>query len=271
MAAGTIPQLPLSGGVVPRPGRRLRRVATSLGGTVLLLALWQLLVRVFDVPIYIVPAPTDIGASLVDDAGLLAANLWPTALESVAGFLIGNLVAIGLAVVFVHSQTLERTLFPIAIVIRTVPIVAVAPVLVLLLGNGYSPKIAIAALISFFPTLVNMVRGFESVDPQSVELFRVLSASRWELFWKVRVYSSLPYLFSSLKIAATSSVIGAIVAEWIGSNQGLGALIIDATFNFRTPLLYSTMVVASVLAIVFFALIGLIERLVVTWDAETAP
>lgn len=244
---------------------------TSVAGGITLILVWQLIVSVFEIPLYIVPAPTDVAASLVDDFATLMRNLWPTALESVAGFLIGNVVAIILAVVFVHNATVERSLFPVAIVIRTVPIVAVAPVLVLMLGNGYAPKITIAALISFFPTLVNMVRGFHSVDPQAVELFRVLSASRWEIFWKVRAYSSLPFLFSSLKIAATSSVIGAIVAEWIGANQGLGALIIDATFNFRTALLYSTMVVASLLALAFFFLISAIERRVVTWEVEVSP
>lgn len=262
-------QVPLSSGV--RRTNRLRATVTSFAGGVALIVLWQLVVWLLDVPLYVVPAPTDVARSLVEDFDILQANLWPTALESVAGFAIGNLVAVGLAVVFVHNATIERTMFPVAVVIRTIPIVAVAPVLVLMLGNGYAPKIAIAALISFFPTLVNMVRGFHAVDPQAIELFRVLSASRAEVFWKVRFYSSLPYLFASLKIAATSSVIGAIVAEWIGANQGLGALIIDATFNFRTPLLYSTMVVASLLALAFFFLIGFIERRVVTWKADVNP
>lgn len=261
--------VPLSLGV--RQINPLVAAATSVAGGIGLIVLWQLVVTVLSVPVYIVPAPTDVAGSLVNDFDVLMQNLWPTAVESVAGFLIGNVVAIVLAVVFVHNAALERSLFPVAIVIRTVPIVAIAPVLVLMLGNGYAPKIAIAALISFFPTLVNMVRGFHSADPQAIELFRVLSASRWEIFWKVRAYSSLPFLFSSLKIAATSSVIGAIVAEWIGANAGLGALIIDATFNFRTPLLYSTMVFASVLALAFFLVISLVERRVVTWEVEVSP
>jgi len=123
-------------------------------------------------------------------------------------------------------------------------------------------------LISFFPTLVNMVRGLQAVDQQSLELLRVLSASRREVFFKVRIFASLPYLFSSLKIAATSSVIGAIVAEWVGSQQGLGYLIIQATYNFRVPLLWATMIVASIFATLFFAVIGIAEKLVVTWDAK---
>ena len=257
----------VSGGSVRRQSPA-RRVLMSIVGTVVLLAVWQGVVTVFNVPMYVVPSPTAVAGSLVDDFPMLLRNLWPTAFESVMGFIIGNLFAILLAILFVHSMVMERTVYPLAIMLRTVPVVAIAPVLVLLLGNGYAPKIAIAALIAFFPTLVNMFRGLNAVDSQTVELFRVLSASRWEVFWKLRVYASLPYLFSALKIAATASVIGAIVAEWIGSTKGLGALIINATFNFQTPLLYSTMVVASALALVFFYVVGLTERLVVRWNVE---
>lgn len=248
-----------------------RRALLPLAVPVAIIAAWQLVSVVFAIPTYIVPAPSEVWVSLTTNWSLLLDNAWPTAVESVLGFLVGNGIAIVLAVLFVHWKAAERALMPVAVFVRTIPIVAVAPVLVILLGTGYAPKVAIAALISFFPTLVNMVRGLESVDKESLELLRVLSASRSEVFWKVRTYASLPYLFSSLKIAATSSVIGAIVAEWIGSQTGLGYLIIQATYNFNTPLLYATMTVASVIAVVFYGLIGVIERLVVTWDAKVAP
>lgn len=250
---------------------RLKKALLPLAVAVGLIGTWQLVCTAFGVPTYIVPSPVEVWDSLVTNWSMLMQNTWPTAMESVLGFLLGNAVAVLLAVLFVHWKPAESALMPVAVFVRTIPIVAVAPVLVIILGTGYSPKIAIAALISFFPTLVNMVRGFEAVDKQSLELLRVLSASRREVFFKVRVFASLPYLFSSLKISATSSVIGAIVAEWIGSQKGLGYLIIQATYNFNTPLLYATMTVASVMAVVFFAVIGLVERLVVTWDAEQAP
>jgi NitT/TauT family transport system permease protein len=251
--------------------RRARRALLPLAVTVALIAVWQAVCSLFGVPTYIVPSPARVWAATVDNWSMLVSNTWPTALESLLGFAVGNGVAILLAVLFVHWKPAERALMPVAVFVRTIPIVAVAPVLVILLGTGYGPKIVIAALISFFPTLVNMVRGLESVDKQSLELLRVLSATRREVFWKVRVFASLPYLFSSLKISATSSVIGAIVAEWIGSQQGLGYLIIQATYNFNTPLLYATMTVASVMAVVFFAAIGICERLIVTWNTEPAP
>lgn len=264
----------VSGPETPPRARRHHgpaRLLLPLGVAAAIVALWQITTVVFNIPTYIVPSPVEVWDSLRANWAMLIENTWPTFIESVAGFFLGNGVAILLAVLFVHWKTAERALMPVAVFVRTIPIVAVAPVLVIMFGQGYTPKILIAALISFFPTLVNMVKGLESVDKQSIELLRVLSASRSEVFWKVRVYASLPYLFASLKIAAGNVVIGAIVAEWIGSQQGLGYLIIQATYNFNTPLLYATMTVASIMAVVFFALVGLVERLVVTWEAEVAP
>ena len=260
-------------GVPRRPPRtpwqgHLRTAFWVVLGFVVTIAVWQSIITIRDVPNYVVPPPGDVWESLNSDFDTLWSNTKPTAIESIGGFLIGSLGAIVLAIVFVHSRIISRMFLPIVIVIRTIPVVAIAPVLVLMLGNGLAPKIVIAALISFFPTLVNMVEGLQSVDSQSVELFRVLSASKWEVFWKLRIYKSLPFLFASLKIASTASVIGAVVAEWIGSDQGLGALIILATFNFRTSLLYATMVFASILALVLFAAIALLERLVVRWQPE---
>ncbi len=254
----------------PRPPwqAHMRTAFWVILGFVVTIAVWQSIITVRDVPNYVVPPPGDVWESLRTDFDTLLSNAKPTAIESVGGFLIGSLGAIFLAIIFVHSRIMERMFLPIVIVIRTIPVVAIAPVLVLMLGNGLAPKIVIAALISFFPTLVNMVEGLQSVDSQSVELFRVLSASKWEVFWKLRIYKSLPFLFASLKIASTASVIGAVVAEWIGSDEGLGALIILATFNFRTSLLYATMIFASILALALFAAIALLERVVVRWQPE---
>lgn len=251
--------------------KRLRAGAVALGGAAGLLVLWQAIIVGFRVPEYLVPAPSAVWTKgVVANFGLLMQNAVPTALESVLGFAVGNAFAIALAIIFVHNKTLEQTFYPMAVVLRTIPIVAIAPILVLMLGQGYAPKIAIAALISFFPTLVNMIRGLGTVDPQMLELMRVLSANRREVFFKLRIINSLPFLFAALKIATGASVIGAIVAEWIGSDVGLGVLVINATTEFRTPLLYATMVVASLMALLFFGTVVVLERLIVRWEtAET--
>ena len=239
-------------------------LAPFIAASALLMA-WQLYASLFALPIYIAPSPAQIAHTLVTEFPMLMRNFVPTALESLAGFLIGNTVAILLAVVFVHSRRLEAAFYPIAVFINTIPVLAKAPILVLMFGLGMKSKIVIAAFICFFPTLANMVRGLTSVNPSSLELMRVLSASRAEVFWKLRMPSSLPFLFSALKIASTTSVLGAIVGEWIGADLGLGALIIDATHNFRSPLLYATVFVASGWAVAFFAVVSFAERRIVTW------
>lgn len=254
-----------------RKNRTLGRYLIPVGAIAVLIGLWQAVVTVFAIPSYIVPSPVEVWDTLVSEWGTLMANLVPTAVETLLGFLVGNGVAILLAVVFVYSKPIERALFPVAIFIRTIPIVAIAPVLVIMFGSGYTPKVLIAALISFFPTLVNTVRGLESVDTQALELMRVLSATRREVLFRVRVFASLPYLFSALKIAATSAVIGAVVAEWIGAQSGLGYMIVQATYNYRTAELYAAMVVTSLFASACFAVVGLAERLVVRWDTEDKP
>lgn len=242
-----------------------RRRLLPLGAILLFLLLWWQAVVQFDIKPFIAPSPVAVAGVLVERFGILMTNLAPTAIEAVCGFLLGNLAAISLATVFVYRKTMEEALFPIAVMVNTIPVVAKAPILVLLLGNGMEPKIAIAAIICFFPTLVNMTRGLRDVRPEQLELMRILSASPREVFFRIRVPNALPYLFSALKIAASTAVIGAIVGEWIGSNIGIGALIIQATYNFDSPLLYATIVVGSTFSALFFGVISLLERTTLRW------
>ena len=196
----------------------------------------------------------------------MLANLAPTAMEAIIGFVIGNAAAMALATVFVHHKIAEEAFFPIAVMVHTIPVVALAPIFVLLLGNGLAAKAAIAAFICFFPTLVNLTRGLRAVSPQQMELMRILSASPAEIFLKLRLKTALPYLFSALKIAAVTSVIGAIVGEWIGATTGIGALIIQATYNFDSALLYASIVVGSLFSACFFGVISALERYFLRWS-----
>lgn len=247
-------------------GTKVRHGLIGLSGAAIGIFLWWAIVEVFNIQEYIVPAPQEVARAFEEDFSTLMSNLWPTAYESLMGFALGNTIGILVAIAFVHSKVIERSFFPVAVFVQTLPLVAIAPVLVLMFGPGATSKIVIAALITLFPTLVNMVRGLNSVSPQTFELFRVMSASRWDTFWKARTFASLPFLFSSLKIASTTAVIGAIVAEWVGADKGLGYLIINATYNFQTPLLYAAMIVASLFALTLFLITSLVERRVVTWD-----
>ncbi|CDX28733.1 ABC transporter, permease protein [Mesorhizobium sp. SOD10] len=230
-----------------------------LGAASILLA-WQYLLPLLGVPAYIVPTPTAIFGVFQKNFSLLVDNLRPTLIEALAGFVIGNLAAVLLAVLFVHSRVLQAAYFPIVLFFNTIPILALSPIIILIFGLGMTPKIVIAAVICFFPTLVNMIRGLDSASDNEHELFRVLSATRSEIFWSLRLPRALPMLFSSLRIASATAVIGAIVGEWIGSDKGLGALIIQATFNYQSDRLYAAIVLSSSLSIALFCIVVLIER-----------
>ena len=247
----------------------LRRLfpVIGIGG---LLFIWWAVVVGFGVQPFIAPSPTLVLQTMVAKRDVLLLNLLPTAMEAAGGFLIGNLAAILIATLFVHSKTLEKIFFPVVLMFNAIPIVAKAPILVLIMGNGMEPKITIAALVCFFPTLVNMVRGLEAVNPQTMELMRVLSASKSEVFFKVRLYNALPFLFSALRIAASMSVIGAVVGEWIGATQGIGAMIIQATYNFDSALLYSAIVMSACLSGSFFLIVVTLERWLIRWQPQSA-
>jgi NitT/TauT family transport system permease protein len=249
--------------------RRLwrRRLLPALGITGLLV-LWWAVIAIFDVKPFIAPSPWAVVETLYAKRAVLLDNLLPTAMEAAGGFLLGNLAAIAIATVFVHNKTLQDIFFPVVLMFNAIPLVAKAPVLVLIMGNGMEPKITIAALVCFFPTLVNMVRGLESVNPQAMELMRVLSASKTEIFFRLRLQNSLPYLFSALRIAASMSVIGAVVGEWVGATVGIGAMILQATFNFDSPLLYAAIVMSATLSGLFFLLVTLAERWIIRWQPE---
>ena len=243
------------------------RAMPAIGVFVLLFGWWAIVVGLQVKP-FIAPSPFLVLETLYAKRAVLLDNLIPTALEALGGFLIGNLVAIVIATIFVHNKTLNDIFFPVALMLNAIPIVAKAPVLVLMMGNGVEPKIAIAALVCFFPTLVNMVRGLDAANPQAMELMRVLSASKTEVFFKLRLFSALPYLFSALRIAASLAVIGAVVGEWIGATRGIGALIIQATYNFDSALLYSAICMSAFLSGSFFGIIALLERAVVRWQPQ---
>lgn len=249
----------------PAPLSPQMAIALPVLGAASLLLAWQYLLPLLGVPAYIVPTPTAISGVFQKNFALLMDNLRPTLIEALAGFVIGNLAAVLLAVLFVHNRILQATYFPIVLFFNTIPILALSPIIILIFGLGMTPKIVIAAVICFFPTLVNMIRGLDSASDNEHELFRVLSATRSEVYWSLRLPRALPMLFSSLRIASATAVIGAIVGEWIGSDKGLGALIIQASFNYQSDRLYAAIVLSSCLSIVLFCAVVLVERRVIKY------
>jgi NitT/TauT family transport system permease protein len=244
---------------------RRTNVALPVVAGIGLIVSWQAVIWLFDVPSYIVPGPATVAHAIYQYNGVLMANLIPTATAAVLGFILGNMVGVLLATLFVYNTAVEKSFFPLIIFIHTIPTLAIAPVLMLIFGQGLTVKIIISAFICFFPTMVNMVRGLKSVTHSTLELMHVLSATKLEVFWKIRAPRSLPYLFASLRITAQACVTGALVGEWIGSDVGIGALILDSALNYRGPLLYAAIVAAASLAITMFVMVVLIEKRFVRW------
>lgn len=242
-----------------------REWAPPLSVIIGLLVLWQVLHATGAVKPYVLPGPGTVLKEFVLQRQVIVKHTVPTAYEALLGFAIGNSVAILLSILFVHSNIAERGLYPVALGFRSIPIVALAPILVLSIGNGMTPRALIAGLITFFPTLVNMMRGLRSVDSEAAELMHSLSASWWQVLWKLRWPASMPFLFAALKISAGTAFLGAVVAEWIGSLKGLGYLIILSGNQYRIPMLWAAIFAVSALALISFFLVSLLESYVLRW------
>jgi ABC-type nitrate/sulfonate/bicarbonate transport system permease component len=248
---------------------RLRRLTASWGaaaGIVLaLLSVWEGYVRLFEVQKWLLPAPSVIAVTLVTSRELLYGHTVVTFLEVVIGFALSLLCGVVLACGMAFSRTLERALYPFVIASQTIPIIVIAPLLLVWVGYGLTPKVIVVALIGFFPIVVNMVDGLKSVDPDVISLMRTLGANRWQIFVKVQVPASLPYLFSGARVAMAVSVIGAVIGEWVGSSQGLGYLMIRSKPQFLTERIFAAIVVLSVMGIALFGLVGVVEKLAIPW------
>jgi putative hydroxymethylpyrimidine transport system permease protein len=231
-----------------------------------LLGLWELAARwdwiadALNIKPFLIPAPSDIGESLWEDRELLAEDAWVTAQEVVLGFAIALVVGFLFAVVLHLSDTLRRAFYPLLVASQTVPVIAIAPILIVWLGFGIGPKLAIIALVCFFPITVNTLDGLRSVDPDLPRMMRTLDAKRVQILRRVEVPSALPYLFSGAKIAAAISVIGAVFGEWAGADEGLGHLILIAQGQLQTARVFAAVVVLSALALILFGALALIER-----------
>jgi NitT/TauT family transport system permease protein len=229
---------------------------------------WEALVAAFDIPAYVVPAPHRIFAVLVKDIGSLSFHAGVTLLEAVAGSLIGSVMGAVLGVVFAYSATCARSLLPYIIAANTIPVVAIAPILILWFGHGIQSKIAVTAFLSFFPLSINMMKGLKSYDPLVMDLFHVCAATPWQRFWKMRLPSALPYVFVGLKLNVTFAVIGAIVAEFVQADKGLGFVIMTTYRLLNMPKLWAAMFVSAVIGIAFFGLVALAERLLIPWHSS---
>ncbi len=230
-----------------------------------ILGLWEGYVRLFDVQRWLLPSPSIIAKTIAESPGLLWRHSLVTLEEVVVGFGLALAVGVLLASSIALSRTLERAIYPFIIASQTIPIIVIAPLLLVWVGYGLTPKVIVVALIAFFPIVVNMVDGLKSVDPDAVNLMRTLGARRWQIFLKVQMPSAMPFLFSGTRVAIAVSVIGAVIGEWVGSSQGLGYLMIRSKPQFLTERVFAAIAILSLMGIVLFLLVGLAERMVIPW------
>lgn len=252
-----------------RARRRARRLARNYGPAAILvvagIGIWELLIRVLDVPDFLWPAPSLIVATMRDEIDGLADNTWVTLSEVLAGFSISVAAGLSIGILLHVSATLRRGLYPLLIASQSVPTLVLAPVFVLVLGFGIAPKLAVIALFCFFPIVVGAIDGLRSVDREYVRMMLTLDASRAAIFRRVEFPAALPQIFTGTRVAATYAAIGAVFGEWAGSKSGLGWQMLQAKGRLDTELVFADIAFVTAMALALFGVVALIERLAIPW------
>ncbi len=245
--------------------KRLRSVITPFVGILVFLAVWEAGVALYRMPAYLLPAPSVIFETFVTELPRLAYHGWVTAYEMLLGYALAVAVAVPLAIAITSSQRFDSFVMPTLLFFQVVPKVAIAPLFLVWFGVGALPKILVAFLISFFPIVIDAAVGLRSMSGEMTDLARSMGASRMQVFARFRLPTSLPYLFSGLKVAATLAVAGAVVGEFVGADKGLGYLLLVTNSNMETALMFATIVALTIIGLAFFYAVELLEALLIPW------
>jgi len=230
--------------------------------------LWEAITVGFAIPAYFIPSPSRIAGAFWSAPGTLLWHSGITLLEAVIGCVIGSFLGGLLGTAFAYSRLLARGLLPFVIAANTIPVVAIAPIIILWFGHGIESKIAVTTFLSFFPLALNMMKGLQSYDRVIMDVFHVAAATPMQRFFKMRLPSALPYVFVGVKINVSFSVIGAIVAEFVQADRGLGFVIMTTYRTLNMPRLWAALIISAVIGMVFFALVSLIERFIIPWHSS---
>ena len=247
----------------------LGRAAKVVLSLVVLVLIWEGACRLFHIPTFLLPAPSDVAVRLYEKRELYLSHSWVTFYETTLGFALAVVVGCAAAAMIVVIPSVRDVIMPMLLIAQIVPKVAIAPILLVWFGYGAIPKVLIAFLVSFFPVVVNTAQGLASVERDLLELSQSLKATRMQVFWKFRVPTALPDLFSGMKIAITLAVIGAVIGEFVGGNRGLGYLIIISNQELDTPLAFAAIFLLSLGGIILYALVEIAERIAVPWAGNS--
>ena len=243
----------------------LIKVASPAAFTVALFLMWEIACRALDIPLTILPAPSEVFGALWQYRKPIADNSWVTLWTTLAGFAIATVFGLGLGIAVGWHRAIYAGIYPVLVGFNSIPKVAVVPVLILWFGIGEVPAVITAFLISFFPIVVNVATGLATTEPELEDVLRALGASKLDIMRKVGIPRSLPYFFGSLKVAITLAFVGAVVSETVGSNKGIGKLMLDAQAAFQVPIVFAGLLVLAVLGILLYAATALVEARFTGW------
>jgi NitT/TauT family transport system permease protein len=249
----------------------LRKLSAIVLAAITVFGLWQIACEVFSIPVYLLPAPSEIWSESVRVAHPIMVHTLATLITTLLGFGLSVVIGLPLAALIASSGSVSAVLWPALVVTQSVPKVALAPILVLICGTNELPRVIVTFLVGFFPLVLASATGLKNVPEDLLELGRAYQADRWTEFKCIRLPYAVPFIFSGLKAAITLSVVGAVVGEFVNSDQGLGYLIVTSTAFFKTPLAWAAMVLLSAMGIVLFRLIVLIERIGFPWSFPNEP
>lgn len=230
------------------------------------LILWELIVNLGLVERYILPSPTDIIAALIDNRADLIKHTAVTFFEGLSGLAVAIFLSLVMAVIMDLFPIVKKAIYPVLVMSQTVPIIVIAPLLAMWFGFGIAPKIFVVVLVCFFPITVNLIEGLQGVDGELINLVRSMGATKSQIFTKIKFPSALPYFFSGLKMAATYSIMGAVIGEWLGGKSGLGVYMLRARHAFALDLVFASIVVIVIVSIALFYSITVVQRLVMPWE-----
>jgi NitT/TauT family transport system permease protein len=233
-----------------------------------ILVLWDMSIRIFHVPEYLVPAPIAVLQRLSQEWQMLADESIPTLAATLGGFGLSVLIGVPIAMLIAYSRLVESYLYPLLVFSQSVPKVAIAPLFVVWFGFGIVPKIIVAFLLGFFPVVVSTVVGFKSVENDMVDLARSMGSTKLKMFLKISLPQALPSIFSSMKVSVTLAVVGAVVGEFVGSNSGIGFVLQRANGNFDLPLMFAALIVLSAIGMVLFMVVDLAEKYSIPWHVS---
>jgi NitT/TauT family transport system permease protein len=234
----------------------------------LLIVIWELAIIVFRIPPYLIPAPLDVVRQLFAEWPRLWREALVTTYATLGGFAMSIAFGIPMALLIAYSRTVESFVYPLLVFSQSVPKVAIAPLFVVWFGFGIIPKVIAAFLLGFFPVVVSTVVGFKSVERDMIDLARSMKASKLQIFLRISLPHALPSVFAGLKVSVTLAVVGAVVGEFVGSNSGIGYLLQIANGNFDLPLMFAALTVLSLIGVILFALVDLVERWMIPWHAS---